>query len=266
MPDSKHLLFISNQSGRRDVYQLALRDSGQSSGPPAPLTTGLNALNISLSRDGSKLAYTVLNHEANIWSIPIPVRPPVSVSAATAVTTGNQTIEGIAVSRDGQWLAFDSNRNGNQDIYRMPLAGGEIEQLTTNPGDEFLPSWSPDGKEIVFYSWRNGNRDLFLMSADGSSERQLTSEPGNEYYPDWSADGQQIVFRSDQSSPGLLALLTRIAGGTGWSAPRAIVASEGGFPRWSPDGRLIAYAGSGDVRVVSPQGGDRACWSKNRGR
>jgi Tol biopolymer transport system component/predicted Ser/Thr protein kinase len=256
MPDSKRLLFISNQSGRRDVYQLSLRDSGQPAGPPALLTTGLNALNISLSRDGSKLAYTVLNHEANIWSIPIPARPPVSASAATPVTTGSQAIEGIAVSRDGQWLAFDSNRSGNQDVYRMPLAGGEIEQLTINPADDFLPSWSPDGKEIVFYSWRNGNRDLFLMAADGSSERQLTSEPGHEYYPDWSADGQQIVFWNFQSPKDSLALLTRTAGGTGWSAPRDIVASHTGHPRWSPDGRLIAYAGAGTVRVVSPQGGE----------
>jgi Tol biopolymer transport system component len=139
MPDSKNLLFVSNRNGRRDIYQLALRDSGQPAAPPVQLTTGLNAMNISISRDGSKLAYTVLNHEANIWSIPIPAHPPVSASAAIPVTTGNQAIEGIAVSRDGQWLAFDSDRSGNQDIYRMPVAGGEIEQLTTNPADDFLP-------------------------------------------------------------------------------------------------------------------------------
>jgi dipeptidyl aminopeptidase/acylaminoacyl peptidase len=145
--------------------------------------------------------------------MPIPARPPVSASAATPVTTGDQAIEGIAVSRDGQWLAFDSNRSGNQDIYRMPLAGGEIEQLTTHPADDFVPCWSPDGKEIVFYSWRNGNRDLFLMAADGSSERQLTSEPGDEVYPDWSADGRQIVFLSVQLTKDTLALLTRTPGG-----------------------------------------------------
>jgi len=256
MPDSKNLLFVSNRNGRRDVYQLALRDSGQPAGPPVQLTTGLNAMNVGISRDGSKLAYTVLNHEANIWSIPIPAHPPVNASAAIPVTTGNQAIEGIAISRDGQWLAFDSDRSGNQDIYRMPAAGGEIEQLTTNPADDFLPSWSPDGNELVFYSWRNGNRDLFLMEADGSSERQLTSEPGHEFYPDWSADGQQIVFRSIQGAKSSLALLTRTAGGTGWSGPKDIVAGTGGFPRWSPDGKLIAYANSGAVGVVSPQGGE----------
>jgi TolB protein len=256
MPDSKHLLYVSNQNGRRDVFQLALRDSGGPAGPPVPLTTGLNALNISLSRDGSRLAYTVLHHEANIWSIPIPARPPVSASAATPVTAGDQVIEGIAVSRDGQWVAFDSNRSGNQGIYRMPLAGGEVEQLTTNPADDFMPSWSPDGKEIAFYSWRNGNPDLFLMKADGSSERQLTSAPGSEYYPDWSADGQQIVFASVRpAKKNALSLLTRTASGTGWSAPRDLVVGSGdGLPRWSPDGRLIAYVQADTVRVVSPQG------------
>lgn len=128
-----------------------------------------------------------------------------------------------------------------------------MEQLTRNPADDFHPSWSPDGKEIVFYSFRNGNRDLFLMSADGSSERQLTSEPGHEWYPDSSPDGRHLVFRSLQGSKDAVALLTRSANG-GWEAPKDL-ATPGGFPRWSPDGRLIAYAVVGSVRVVSPQGG-----------
>jgi hypothetical protein len=46
----------------------------------------------------------------------------------------------------GQWLAYDSNINGNQDIFKMPVAGGEPQQLTRNMGDNFNPTWSPDGK------------------------------------------------------------------------------------------------------------------------
>src|SRR5579862_6621833 len=239
-PDSKHLLFISDRGGRRDLYEVALLDSGEPAGPPALLTTGLNALNINLSKDGAKLAYSMLNHEANIWSIGIPPRPPASISAATPVTTGSQRIEGIGVSHDGHWLAFDSSRSGKQGIYRMALVGGEMEQLTANPGDDFIPSWSPDGKEIAFYSWRNGNRDLFLMTAKGRSERQLTSAPGHEFYPDWSPDGKQIVFWSLQRGRDTLSLLTRSVDGAGWEAPQDLV-SPGGTPRWSPDGRLIAY-------------------------
>jgi len=101
-PDGKHLLFISNRGGRRDLYEVTLRDTGEPAGTPAPLTAGLNALTINLSKDGARLAYTVLNHEANIWSIPIPRRPPISISAASPVTSGNQAIEGIGVSPDGR--------------------------------------------------------------------------------------------------------------------------------------------------------------------
>ncbi len=252
--DSQRLLFISNRGGRRDLYELALRASDEPAGTPALLTAGLNALTISLSNDGTKLAYTVLNHEANIWSIPIPTRPPVSVSTATSVTTGNQAIEGITLSPDQKWLAFDSNRSGNQDIFRMPLAGGEIEQLTTSLGDDFLPSWSPDGKEIAFYSWRSGSRDLYLMSVDGSAERQLTSDPGQEFYPDWSPDGKHLVFLSIQSGKNALALITRSADGASWGTTKEL-AVPGGYARWSPDGRLIAYVFT-DLRVVSPEGGE----------
>ena len=112
MPDSRRLLFVSNRGGRRDIYQLRLRDSGEPTGPALQLTNGLNVMNIGVSHDGSKLVYSVFNHEANIWSISIPTHPPVSASTATQVTTGNQAIEGLSVSRDGHWLAFDSDRNG----------------------------------------------------------------------------------------------------------------------------------------------------------
>jgi Tol biopolymer transport system component len=56
------------------------------------------------------------------------------------VTSGLQIVESLAVSRDGQWLAFDSSVGPSQDIYRMRLPDGEPEQVTTDPADEFEPS------------------------------------------------------------------------------------------------------------------------------
>ena len=125
--------------------------------------------------------------------------------------------------------------------------------VDTNPGNDFGPSWPPDGKEIVFYSFRNRNRDLFLMSADGSAERQLTATPGNERFPDWSPDGRRLVFQSSQPDKSVVALLTRTANG-GWEATKDL-ATPGGYPRWSLDGRLIAYPVAGGLRVVSLEGG-----------
>src|SRR5712692_5400256 len=63
-PDSRHILFVSNREGARDVYAVRLQGSGMPAGNPSRLTTGLNAHSISLSADGTRLAYSVYtSHE-----------------------------------------------------------------------------------------------------------------------------------------------------------------------------------------------------------
>jgi tricorn protease len=102
----------------------------------------------SLSKDGTKLAYSVFSHVSNIWSIRIPEDGSISNSEAQPTTIGNQNIEGCDISLDAQWLAFDSYQSGNSDIYKMPTAGGEPIQLTIHPSDHFSPSWSPNQKRL----------------------------------------------------------------------------------------------------------------------
>ena len=125
LPGGRQLLFVSDRDGGRDIYRVALRSSGQPVGPPTRLTAGLNAHTISLSADGKRLTYSVFTETGNVWAVPLG-GDVVSVSQGTAMTTGRQITEGLDVSRDGRWLAFDSDRSGNrnQDIYKMPLVGG----------------------------------------------------------------------------------------------------------------------------------------------
>jgi len=257
MPDGRHLLYVSNEKGGRDVFLVALEDSGKPLGSPVRLTTGLNAHTISLSKAGDRLAYSEFTHTANIWSIGIPKDGPVSISEAQKVTTGNQTIEGVDVSPDGKWLAYDSNLNGNQDVFKMPIGGGEPEQLTSDPSDEFLPSWSPGGREIAFYYWKRGNRDLTLMMADGSKFQQLTEDPASESYPDWSPDGLGLVYTSDQTGRGELFVISRENREAKWGNPKQLTyngADQGA--EWSPDGWLIAYTNSQGLWAVPAEGGE----------
>jgi eukaryotic-like serine/threonine-protein kinase len=139
-PDSRHLLFVSNAYGTRDVFELALTADGKRSRDPRRLTTGLNAHTVAVSRDGRRVAYGTLTLYSNVWAVRMPDRPPISIREAVPVTSGLQIVESLAVSRDGQWLAFDSSVGPSQDIYRMRLPDGEPEQVTTDPADEFEPS------------------------------------------------------------------------------------------------------------------------------
>ena len=254
MPDSRSLLFLSNRGGSRDVFHVRLSDTAEALAEPRRITTGLNALSIHLSRDGRQLAYSLFLSKANLWSLALPESGPVSPAEAKPVTTGAQSIEGVSITRDGKWIAFDSNRSGNQDIYRIPREGGQPEQLTTDPSDDFLPAWSRDGHSIAFHSFRNGNRDIYVMSADGTGQQQVTSDPAQERYPQWSPDGRSLTFFSDKTRRQEIYTVTRENGG--WGQPRQLTSSEGAqVPRWSPDGESIAYIDLvKGLSVISPTG------------
>ena len=178
LPDGRGLLFISDRDGSRDLYRADLDGSGRPSGPPARLTTGLSLHGIDLSRDGRVLVYAGFTEYANIWSLPIPDRAvTLSTAEAQPLTAGHQSIEGMAISPDGRWLAFDSDRGGIQAIYRVPLAGGDPEPLSADSGDAFMPSWSPDAHEIAYYGFRAGPpsavRDAGRWRAAGSRRHRF---------------------------------------------------------------------------------------------
>jgi dipeptidyl aminopeptidase/acylaminoacyl peptidase len=114
------------------------------------------------------------------------------MASARQITGDNQRIEGLSVSHDGRWLAYDSDREGNADIYRIKIDGGEPVQVTTHPGGDFAPAWSSDDRRLVFYSSRTGSRELYSIGVDGNDERQLTQAKSDLYGPQLSQDGARL--------------------------------------------------------------------------
>jgi len=262
MPDGRHLLFISHRDGTRDIYALRVDASGRTRGNPVRVTTGLSPHSISVSADGSTVAYSQFTYRQNIWEIAIPETGSVSISEARPVTVGNQIVESHGPSRDGRWLAFDSNLEGNQDIYVMPVEGGESRRVTSDPGDDMHPDFSPDGSEIVFYSARHGNRDVFLISADGRDEVQLTDAPDEDFHPSFSPDGLRIAFtRGQDAAPEGIYVMSRDSLGAEWTAPELLTRS-GFYARWSPDGSQIAHGSRGEIGIVSLQGEERLLFDR----
>ncbi len=255
MPDGRALLFVSDRDGSRDLYRVEIGGDGRPARPPERLTTGLALHTIDLSRDGRVLAYTDFTEYANIWSLPIPAEGQASPAAAEAVTSGHQLIEGIAVSRDGRWLAFDSDRGGRQAIYRVPLSGGEPEPLSADPGDDFMPSWSPDGLEIAYYGFRGGRRRLFVLPVDGGAPTAVAPDSANQRFPDWAPDGRHLVFHSDRTGRFELYIVDRGADGR-WRAPRQLTTAGGQEARWAPDGHAIVYVWNTGLWLIAPGGGE----------
>ncbi|MGK2934674.1 MAG: protein kinase domain-containing protein [Gemmatimonadaceae bacterium] len=250
--DGSGIFYVSSSGGGRDIYFRRIDRRGRAAGEPQRLTTGLALHAISTSADGSVLVYSTLTSAVGIWSVPIPSGGPVSVATARQLTAANERIEALSVSADGKWIAFDSDRSGNQDIYRMPTGGGEPEQVTRDPADDFNPSWSNDGAAIAFHSWRAGNRDAYVISADGTGERLVLGGSGHEYGPRWSPDGKWLVIESDRTGKDELYIVARDGG-----PPRQLTKNGAhARPFWSPNGRWIAYVNEDGLYIISPSGGE----------
>jgi serine/threonine-protein kinase len=247
-PDGS-LLYISSLGGSRDVYVQKINGDLTARGAPVRLTTGLNPHTISISKDGKLLAYSAFTTVANVWTASGGGSDIANAAAAKPVTTGNQTVEYGSISPDGKWLTYDSNVNGNQDIYRVPLGGGDPEQLTKNAFDDFHPAWSPDGNEIAFYSIQNGTRDIFVMNADGTNLRPVLQGPGEQRLPVWHGKDAilYMVF------PDSVFEVKRQ--GSVWGVP--VLAFRGGASpsMYSPDGKwMVHVAQAGIVCDNCPQG------------
>jgi Tol biopolymer transport system component len=103
-------------------------------------------------------------------------------------------------SPDGSKIAFESNRDGNFEIYVMNAAdGGNVTRLTNNTTGDFDPNWSPDGSKIAFSSDRDGNFEIYVMNAaDGGNVTRLTFNDAIDEFPNWSPDGSKIAFSSNR--------------------------------------------------------------------
>jgi Tol biopolymer transport system component len=106
-------------------------------------------------------------------------------------------------SPDGRRIAFDSNRDGDREIYTMRPDGSRVQQLTFNGDriDDGFPAWSPDGRRIAFNSgFTPGPHDvshweIYTMRADGRDQTRLTFQTA-DFQPRWSPDGRKLVFTS----------------------------------------------------------------------
>ena len=97
-------------------------------------------------------------------------------------------------SPDGKILAYCAERNGNYDIYTIPLAGGEEIRLTSAEGLDDGPDYSPDGQYIYFNSVRTGTMQIWRMKADGSDQEQITTDELNDWFAHPSPDGKWIAY------------------------------------------------------------------------
>lgn len=242
----RDLLFVSNRDGARDIYRTRIGDDGRADSPQR-ITTGLEAHSVAAAHSGTDIVYSVFRSVANVWALPLGG----GAADMVPVTTGTQSVEGLSVSPDGRWLAFDSDRNGNQDIFIVALDGGDPVPLTRSPADDFMPAWSPDGREIVYYTFTGHGRSLRVVPASGGTPEPVTDAVREQRFPGWSPDGRALVFETARNDTFSVSVIERR--GRGWGEPRALPVI-GAAPRWSPDGASILYHNADGLWTIGVDG------------
>jgi Tol biopolymer transport system component len=211
-----------------------------------------------------------------------------------ALTTGTGEDTEAAVSRDGRRLIYTNARNLLRLMWLDPKTGTR-RQLLENRAVITHPAFSPDGKTLAVFQGEGRRIQLWSLRTDGTEQRRLTPENETCVLPDWSADGRWIYhylippnpgFRRIPAAGGPAEMLV-----AGWrfsvehgaqvspddthiaytmierGKPTATRVRELGsgaertlaepilWPRWSPDGRLLAGRGRGRKLTLCPPSG-----------
>jgi len=274
--DGRSLYYVSNQAGTTDLWRQMMGAEGKPSGNPQRMTTASDIMHIAFSADGKRIAYSKGRWVANVWRVPVPKAGHVATwSDADQMTFDLAFIEFVDVSSDGKRLLFSSDRSGNQDLWTMPVGGGEMTQLTTDPAPDWAPTWSPDGRWIGFYSYRTDDREIWYMPAGGGPARQLTHSKGLDAGAGWSPDSKKISFRSERTGSSDVWVVDIETGEERNLTPTPWNEVAGAF---SPDGQWFAYSvtrpegrqiwrvpsNGGQQELLSPAAGSSLTWYGNK--
>lgn len=233
--------FLFNRGGRIERLPVDGRE-------PVAIDTGFATRcnnDHGISPDATQLAISdnsQEDHESLVYIVPITGGTPRRI-------THKSPSYWHGWSPDGKTLAFVGQRNGDFDIYTIPVTGGEEARLTTAKGLDDGPEYSPDGKFIYFNSERTGHMQIWRMKPDGSDQEQVFSDDLNNWFPHISPDSQWMVFLTYEAevtghpenknvqlrlmslAEKKISVLARLFGGQG-----TINVSS-----WSPDGKRVAF-------------------------
>jgi Tol biopolymer transport system component len=252
--------------------------------PSLPATAQVAASSTSLARWKDVLALAaavaVLAIGATLWFQKTEYfwRNPIADARIQTVTDFDGVEEAAAVSRDGHFVAFLSDRDGPTDVWVTQVGSGEFHNLTRGSALEFVnPSvrtlgFSPDGSLVTFWvrkrdSSSSGDISVWAVPTLGG---QLRPYLGGVAEFDWSQDGSRLAYHTPGPGDPLF-----VSDGGRRSEGRLIFTAPAGlhshFPLWAPDMAFLYFVQGAlpdklDIWRIRPSGGTPERITSHSGR
>ena len=189
-PDGEEIAFISDQSGRFDVYILYVKNKESR----LILDAGFPAWKVGWSPDGKWLDVVV---EASGIDYGTYVVPAQGGSAVRIAEKAGPIDAGQACwSPNSQYLAFSSDSKGNNNIGIYDITMQQVTWLTEGDRENQFPAWSPDGS-LLTYVVNCGAVSWLAVQKPGEIQKVYQLEPGEHYLPRFSPDGKHLIFAFD---------------------------------------------------------------------
>ncbi len=170
-------------------------------------------------------------------------------------------------SSDGNEIAYawTGEKGDNADIYVKLIGAGSPLRLTTDPGADLDPAWSPDGRYLAFLRETATGKAYYVIPALGGAERKISDAydvPILGRTIDWSPDGKYLIVADKMSPQGPRPSILLLSVEDGQR--KVLVSPPGPFlasPAFSPDGKMVAFVqGAGflaqDIFVLPALGGE----------
>lgn len=183
-PDGRRIAFHSDRSGNWDIWIVGVDGSGlvQLTTSPAndryPNWSSDNKIAFTSNRTGSE----------DVWVLDVEValRQGDDSTAVNLTQAPNRDRYPIWSPDAGQ-LTFNTNRDGDFEVYVMNADGSQPRNLSRSPqSTEGLADWSPDGKRLVFYSDRGGNKNVYILDLTSLAWTNISNHPASDEYCAWS--------------------------------------------------------------------------------
>ena len=262
-PDGKFLAVADKNSQEEplSIYLVSV-ETGEKRKLTAPSAGAAGDSYPAFSPDGKTLAFVRSSSRATTDLYLLRL----DGGATRRLTFDNTSILGLAWTSDGREIVFASRRGGSiYSLWRIPAAGGTPERLPIIGQSVVSPAISRQGAHLA-YTQTLDDQNIWRLELDAAGRAgaatSLISSTLDDNGPDYSPDGRKIVFASNR--PGGFGIWVCDRDGAN---PVQLIdrgPSLTGTPRWSPDGRWIAFdsrsndaghEGNADVYVISAEGG-----------